>query len=69
MIISYVLMSVRSGQGLYADGTLCFIAVYTSAVGGEFATAVVFACCWPTMVELYKGLGGDKDEEFRPIPW
>eukprot|EP00355_Strombidium_rassoulzadegani_P004069 CAMPEP_0168616378 /NCGR_PEP_ID=MMETSP0449_2-20121227/4997_1 /TAXON_ID=1082188 /ORGANISM="Strombidium rassoulzadegani, Strain ras09" /LENGTH=252 /DNA_ID=CAMNT_0008657163 /DNA_START=59 /DNA_END=817 /DNA_ORIENTATION=- len=43
--------------------------IYTSSVGGEFATAVVIACCWPTVVELYKGMSGDKKETFRPIPW
>mmetsp|Transcript_5294 Transcript_5294/g.14761 ORF Transcript_5294/g.14761 Transcript_5294/m.14761 type:complete len:253 (-) Transcript_5294:118-876(-) len=44
--------------------------IYTSSVGVEFSAAVVALACWPTIVELYKGLAGeDKDEEFRPIPW
>jgi len=43
--------------------------IFTSAVGPEVAAAVVAASCWPTFVELYKGFQGDKEEEFRPIPW
>lgn len=51
------------------DRVLLFPTVYTSAVGNEVSAAIIAACCWPTFVETYKSLSGDKEEEFRPIPW
>merc|ERR1711871_152782 len=43
--------------------------IYTSKVGFEFTVFVVALSVLPMIIEAFKVIGDDSDEEFRPIPW
>ena len=43
--------------------------IFTSAVGGEFTAAIMFASIAPCYFLLKDTIGDGKDDEFRPIPW
>jgi len=43
--------------------------IYTSKVGLEFTVFVVALCVLPMVIEAFKSIGGDSEDEFRPIPW
>ena len=43
--------------------------IFTSAVGGEFTAAIMFASDAPCYFLLKDTIGDGKDDEFRPIPW
>ena len=43
--------------------------IYTSKVGFEFTVFVVALSVLPMIIEAFKVIGDDSDDEFRPIPW
>jgi len=70
MVSQYAVTGTSPLEGLKAHmANPTQVNIFTSAVGGEFTAAIMFASIAPCYFLLKDTIGDGKDDEFRPIPW
>ena len=70
MVSQYAVTGTSPLEGLKAHmANPTQVNIFTSAVGGEFTAAIMFASVAPCYFLLKDTIGDGKDDEFRPIPW